>query len=369
MIYLDSAATSFLKPPSVKAEMLNALNTMSSPGRGAYPAAMNAAEKVYECRELICRLMHFSHPENVVFTMNATHALNIAVNTLAKPGSRVVISGYEHNSVTRPLHEMGAVIDVAAGKLFDAEDVLRAFSEKIPNADLVICNHVSNVFGFVQPVEEIAGLCKEYNVPFIIDASQSAGIENIDAERLGAAFIAMPGHKGLMGPQGTGVLLCSERPKPLISGGTGSESVLQYMPEYLPDAAEAGTHNVVGIAGLCAGVRYVLNIGAETIGRYESSMCAEMADMLRKIPAIKVYSASGRAQAGVLSVQHESIDCESFCEMLGKNAVAARCGLHCAPLAHKTAGTVGRGTVRLSFSPFISRQQMLRACGIIWQIS
>ena len=368
MIYLDSAATSFLKPPSVKTEMMNALSTMSSPGRGAYPAAMNAAEKVYECRELVCRLMNFPHPENVVFTMNATHALNIAINTLARAGSRVVISGYEHNSVTRPLHEMGAVIDVAAGRLFDTEDVLRAFSEKIPAADLVICNHVSNVFGFVQPVEKIAKLCKKHKVPFIIDASQSAGIESIDAERLDAAFIAMPGHKGLMGPQGTGVLLCKERPKPLISGGTGSESILQTMPEYLPDAVEAGTHNVVGIAGLCAGIRYVLKTGADTIGRYESSLCAEMADILGRIPALKVYSDSG-AQAGVLSVQHESIDCESFCEMLGKNAVAARCGLHCAPLAHKTVGTIDRGTVRLSFSPFISRQQMLRACRIISRIS
>lgn len=369
MIYLDSAATSFLKPPSVKAAMINALETMSSPGRGAYRAAMNAAEKVYECRELVCRLMNFPHPENVVFTMNATHALNIAIKTLAKAGSRVVVSGYEHNSVTRPLHDLGAEIDVAAGNLFDADDVIRRFADKIPGADLVVCNHVSNVFGFVQPVDEVARLCRKHGVPLIIDASQSAGIEDIDAGSLGAAFIAMPGHKGLMGPQGTGVLLCGESPVPLISGGTGSESILQMMPKYLPDAAEAGTHNVVGIAGLCAGLRYVIRTGAGAIGSYERSLCDEAANILKQIPALRVYSAHGAVQTGVLSIQHEKIDCESLCETIGKRGIAARCGLHCAPLAHKTVGTLDRGTVRLSFSPFISRQQMLRACREISRIS
>ena len=230
MIYLDSAATSFLKPPGVKAAMMRAMDTMSSPGRGAYNAAMLAADKVYECRELACRLFNFNKPERVVFTLNATHALNIAIKSLARRETRVVISGYEHNSVTRPLHDISADVSVAAGELFDPDSVLAAFEEKIPGADLVVCNHVSNVFGFIQPVYEIAEMCSRFGVPLVIDASQSAGIEDLDAERLNADFIAMPGHKGLLGPQGTGILLCKTLPAPLMSGGTGSESIIQSMP-------------------------------------------------------------------------------------------------------------------------------------------
>ena len=369
MIYLDSAATSFLKPRSVKTAMMRAMETMSSPGRGAYPAAMRAADKVYECRSMACSLFNFDKPENVVFTMNATHALNIAIKTLAKPGSRVVVSGYEHNSVTRPLYDIGANVSAAAGALFDPDSVLDAFEEKVPDADLVVCNHVSNVFGFVQPVYEISEICNRRGVPLIIDASQSAGIEKLDCARLNAAFIAMPGHKGLLGPQGTGILLCNALPEPLMSGGTGSESLIQNMPQYLPDRAEAGTHNVVGIAGLCEGIKYVLSKGVENIGGYEARLCHETAERLSRVPLLEVFSGRVGTQAGVLSFRHKTIDCEEFCEKLGRRGIAARCGLHCAPLAHKTAGTADTGTVRISFSPFISHQQVVQACAAIEKIS
>lgn len=370
MIYLDSAATSFLKPPAVKTAMLNAMNSMSSPGRGAYGAAMNAAEKVYECRQLACRLFNFDAPENVVFTMNATHALNIAIKTLAHEGSRIVISGYEHNSVTRPLRELGADIRVAAGKLFDPRSVLGAFEKELNDgAELAVCNHVSNVFGFVQPIYEIADMCAKRGVPLIIDASQSAGIETLDALRLGAAFIAMPGHKGLLGPQGTGILLCSQKPEPIMCGGTGSESRVQTMPEYLPDRAEAGTHNVVGIAGLCEGIKYVLRITPERIGAYERSLCLDCANRLKRTPTLEVFSGSAGTQAGVLSFRCKKLDCETFCERLSERGIAARCGLHCAPLAHESAGTVETGTVRISFSPFISRRQAAKACAVIESIA
>ena len=369
MIYLDSAATSFLKPPGVKAAMMRAMDTMSSPGRGAYGAAMRAADKVYECRELACRLFNFDKPEHVVFTMNATHALNVAIKTLARQESRVVISGYEHNSVTRPLHDIGANVSVAAGELFDPGSVLAEFERKIPGADLVVCNHVSNVFGFIQPVYEISQICKRYGVPLIIDASQSAGVETLDAAMLNADFIAMPGHKGLLGPQGTGILLCKTAPAPLMSGGTGSESLIQSMPDYLPDRAEAGTHNVVGISGLCEGIRYVLSKGADKIGSYEAGLCGSAADILSRVPSLEVFRGGKGTQSGVLSFRHELIDCETFCEKLGSRSIAARCGLHCAPLAHKTAGTDKTGTVRISFSPFTQRRQVVQACSVIEKIS
>ena len=164
-------------------------------------------------------------------------------------------------------------------------------------------------------------------------------------------------------------LLCNESPKPLISGGTGSESLIQIMPEHLPDRAEAGTHNVVGIAGLCEGMKYVLSKGAETIGSYEARLCSGMTERLCRVPSLEVFSGSAGTQAGVLSFRHGTINCEEFCERLGQSGIAARCGLHCAPLAHKSAGTVDTGTVRISFSPFISRRQTMQACTTIEKIA
>lgn len=368
MIYLDSAATSLLKPKSVGIAMQKAMKYMASPGRGSHSAAMLAADKVYECRELACSLFELSEPERVVFTMNASHALNIAIRSIVSKDSTVVISGYEHNSVTRTLHGIGAKVTVVESSLFDTEGAVEAFKTAIPNADAVICNHISNVFGFILPIYEISELCTQYNVPLIIDASQSAGIMNLDMNRLNAAFVAMPGHKGLLGPQGTGILLCNAMPKPLLFGGTGSDSRIQDMPDYLPDAVEAGTHNVVGIAGLAEGIKYILSVGVERIGQYEAELCKCMADRLENASGLEVFSGQNGTQAGVLSVRHKTIGAEELCEELGSRGIAARCGLHCSPLAHKTAGTIDTGTVRFSFSPFVSKKQLVSACNTLERI-
>ncbi len=356
MIYLDAAATTFRKPPAVARAMEEALGSMTSPGRGGYPAAGRAAETVFDCRCEIGELFGVSDPERVVFTHNATHALNIAIKSLVPPGGRAVISGYEHNAVTRPLTALHADIRVAEAPLFHAEAAAEAFRRQIrPGTNAVICCHVSNVFGFIQPLEEIAAICREREVPLIVDASQSAGIIPLDMTALGAAFIAMPGHKGLYGPQGTGVLLCGEGilPKTLLEGGTGTLSLLQEMPDFLPDRLEAGTHNVPGIAGLLEGVRYVRSRGVEAICRGERQLALLAAELLREIPGIRVYAAPGlKNQAGVLSFTAEGVDCEELAEKLGAAGVAVRGGLHCAPLAHRTAGTANTGTVRSSFSDF-----------------
>lgn len=364
MIYLDSAATSLLKPPAVANAVKKAINTMASPGRGAHSAAMLAADTVYDCRVAAAELFDVQQPEQVVFTSNATHGLNIAINSLAKEGTRVLVSGYEHNSVIRPLRELGADITVAESPLFDKSAAIEAFRQNIASADLVICNHVSNVFGFILPIREIAALCSENSVPLIIDASQSAGIENISFSELNARFIAMPGHKGLMGPQGTGILLCKGEVKPLICGGTGSDSISEKMPEYLPDRLEAGTHNVAGIAGLLEGIKYVRRLTPERIGRYETELCGIMAERLERINGLTVYS-SEADRAGVLSIRHESIEPEELCSMLGRKGIAARCGLHCAPLAHRTVGTIRTGTLRLSFSPFLTKDSVNTAAKTI----
>ena len=225
MIYLDNAATTLRKPSSVYRAVRNAMHRAGTPGRGGHRAAMEAAETVYRCRELAAELFDVPYPEQVVFTMNSTHALNIAIRSLVRPGMRVVVSGYEHNAVMRPLYALGAEIRTARGILFDQADVLSAFRRELrEDTGAVVLNHVSNVFGFIQPAAEIADLCRERGIPLILDASQSAGVLPISLKRLGAAFIAMPGHKGLYGPQGTGILLCGRKPEPLLFGGTGSGS-------------------------------------------------------------------------------------------------------------------------------------------------
>ena len=354
MIYLDSAATTFQKPLSVSYAMQRAMRTMSSPGRGGYAAARAAEETAFRCRSLAAELFGVPSPEQVVFTSNATHALNIAIRSLVPEGGRVAVSGYEHNAVTRPLHALGARIKVAASPLFDRAALLRAFENSIsPELDAVVCTHVSNVFGFVLPIEEIAALCRAEGVPLIVDASQSAGILPFELDTLGAAFIAMPGHKGLYGPQGTGLLLCGSDALPLIEGGTGSESLRQSMPDFLPDRLEAGTHNVPGIAGLEAGIAFVRAQRPERILHHSRALIRRAGEGLGKILNVHGFlSLEASLQAGVLSFTVDGLSPESVAEEMAKRGIALRAGLHCAPFAHKTVGTLPDGTVRLSVSAF-----------------
>lgn len=370
LIYLDSAATSMQKPQSVGQAMLRTMRTASSTGRGAHPAAMAASETVLNCRMEIAELFNVSEPDNVVFTLNATHALNIAINATVKSGARVLISGYEHNSVTRPLYARGAEMLVARSPLFDQEAAFEEFKSKISRAEVVVCTHVSNVFGFVLPVERIAELCRENNVPLIIDASQSAGVLPLDFAALGAKYIAMPGHKSLLGPQGTGVLLCEQPGEPLMFGGSGSYSYSPEMPEFLPDRYEAGTLNVSGIAGLLEGVRYVKRKGESAILRHEKAMISLLSDALSKYPAVRQYrSRDMSCQTGVLSIVVENRDCSEAAEFLANKSIAVRSGLHCSPEAHKTVGTNQSGTVRFSVSPFTTRREVLTAAAALGEFA
>ena len=273
-----------------------------------------------------------------------------------------MISGYEHNAVTRPLRALGAEVRVAEAPLFDREAQLAAFERQLDgDVKAVLCTHVSNVFGFVLPVGEIAALCRARGIPFVLDASQSAGCLPVRMGELGAAFIAMPGHKGLYGPQGTGLLLCGAETKPLLQGGTGSASALQDMPEFLPDRLEAGTHNMPGIAGLLEGLRYVRAQGTERILAHERRLLRPAGEALARIPGITVFQAEEpAAQAGVLSLRIYGMDCEAAGEALGRRGIAVRAGLHCAPLAHRSAGTLETGTVRVSVSAFNTQQELRR---------
>ncbi len=345
MIYLDNGATSFHKPPAVYRAVMDAMRSCANPGRGGYAAAMAAARKIYGCREAAGDLFE-CEPEQVVLTTSCTHGLNIAIRSLVKPGGKVIVSGFEHNAVTRPLHALQAQVVVAGRKLFDWEDMLSRFASALRGgADAAVFTHVSNVFGYVLPVKEMAALCRHHGVPFIVDAAQSAGTLPVSLRELGADFIAMPGHKGLLGPQGTGLLLCGREGRPLLQGGTGSESAVQEMPDYLPDRLEPGTLNVPGFAGLREGLRYLNRTGIASIHNREHEQMKKCINGLQRL-GMKVFS--GPHQAATVSFL-PGLDCEEAADTLARQGIAVRAGLHCAPYAHESAGTLQTGTVRVSF--------------------
>lgn len=343
MIYLDNGATSFRKPPAVYRAVVEAMESCANPGRGGYPAARKAADVLFACREQAGRLFECL-PEQVVLTASCTQGLNIAIRSLVKPGNNVVISGFEHNAVTRPLHALGAKIRVAGRKLFDWEDTLASFEKQLDGADAAVFTHVSNVFGYILPITEMAKLCRDRGVPFVIDGAQSAGTLPVSLNALGADFIAMPGHKGLLGPQGTGLLLCREGAEPLLYGGTGSNSRAQRMPAELPDRLEAGTLNVPGYAGLREGLRYLNQTGTDRIFAREHHLLLQCIGGLQKA-GMKVFA--GEHQASTVSFL-PGTDCEEAAAFLAGQGIAVRAGLHCAPYAHESAGTLETGTVRIS---------------------
>lgn len=343
MIYLDNGATSFRKPQTVYRAVQEAMHSCANPGRGGYGAAKKAADVVFRCREEAGKLFSCL-PEQVVLTTSCTHGLNLAIRSLVKPGSTVVVSGFEHNAVIRPLYALGVKIRVAGRKLFSWEDTLNEFETQLQGADAAVFTQISNVFGYILPVEQMAALCRERGIPFVIDAAQSAGILPISLEKLGADYIAMPGHKGLLGPQGTGLLLCKDGGEPLIYGGTGSYSRQLTMPPDLPDRLEAGTLNVPGYAGLSEGLRFLNQTGVESIFRREHRLLGKCIRGLQEA-GMRVYA--GEHQASTVSFL-PGMDCEEAAEALARQGIAVRAGLHCAPCAHESAGTLETGTVRVS---------------------
>ena len=361
MIYLDSGATSFRKPPAVARAMAWAVENCANPGRGGHQPAMAAAEAVFRCRKE-AGLLFSLPPEQVVFTVNCTQGLNMAIRTLVGPGDRVLISGFEHNAVTRPLYALGAEVLVAGRRLFDWEDTLEDWENNLKKGPkAAVFTQVSNVFGYILPTRQMAELCRKYKVPFVIDAAQGAGTLDLSMEELGADFAAMPGHKGLLGPQGTGLLLCGRTPAPLLYGGTGSLSREQEMPEFLPDRAEAGTLNVPGICGLLAGIRFVRKTGPGKLLAREAAQARRAGRGLQKL-GCRVFI--GPHQAGTVSFV--TGDCERTARYLGTMGICTRAGLHCAPLAHESAGTIETGTVRVSYGMDASEGQtaaLLRALG------
>lgn len=364
MIYLDNAATTFPKPEAVRRAVRRCIGEWcGNPGRSGHRLSVAAAAAIYACREAIADLFG-GEPENVVFTLNATYALNLAVRVFSRPGGEILISGLEHNAVLRPVAARRdcsyAVFDGIGGD----EAVLQSLRGRMTaRTSLVVCSHVSNVCGITLPVERIGALCRERGIRFVIDASQSAGIRPLDLRRCQADAICAPGHKGLYGIQGSGFLLFSrengERAAYLpefISGGTGVSSLQLTMPEALPERYEAGTLPTPAVAGLRAGIAEIRRLGVAGIGERERALGEELKEKLLNIPGITVYAAE--RQGGTVLFNLDGIPSERVAEQLDARGFCLRGGFHCSPLAHRALGTGENGAVRASFSIFSRRREI-----------
>lgn len=359
MIYLDYAATSWPKPPEVLQAMSDFLEYAGgNPGRSGHRLSIAAGRIVYGAREAVAELFHVSDPLHVIFTHNVTYALNLALRGLLKPGDPVVTTSIEHNSVMRPLRALereGVRLSVA-GCTPDGQLDLNALRTAVtPATRLVVVTHASNVVGTLLPLKEIAEVAHQAGALLLVDAAQTAGVIPIDQPALGIDLLAFTGHKGLHGPAGTGGLVIGDQVniselQPLVRGGTGSRSELEEQPELLPDKYESGTPNGIGIAGLGAGVRWILERGVDTIRSHESELADTLIEGLLNIPGVIVYGTCDAAKmTAVISCtvagQHVS---QTGLRLDDEFEMLCRVGLHCAPAAHKTIGTFPEGTVRLA---------------------
>ena len=358
VIYLDNAATTWPKPEAVYIAVDAAMREHgANPGRGSYRMSVDAQRIVDDARQEVCHLFNAPAPERVIFTLNCTDALCIALKGLIKAGDRVVTGPYEHNSVVRPLsslHRSGAQLAVTKPTKALGID-LDHFRELCRDrVDYVVISHVSNVIGSVSPIKEIAEITHECGGLLLLDAAQSAGDLEIDMQDLGVDVLAAPGHKGLYGPMGTGVLVLSAPLpiKPLREGGTGFASENPEQPEEYPWRLEAGTLNLPGIAGLAAGVRFVKSVGLNAIAEHEAGLAKALADGLRQINDVTVYC-EPMPRTGVVSFRLDGQDAALTGALLDEGfRIAVRTGLHCAPTTHRAIGTFPGGTVRVSFGQF-----------------
>ncbi|RKD21609.1 cysteine desulfurase family protein [Caminicella sporogenes DSM 14501] len=361
-VYLDNGATSFPKAPGVAESMIYYINNVGcNINRGAYDTSYEAENVVFETRELICKLFNFDKPENVIFTKNITESLNILIKGLIKKGDHVIVSSMEHNAVMRPINslvkkgvEFSRVMCDEFGRL-KSEDIKKYIKE---NTKAVIMTHSSNVCGTVLDLEEVGKICRERNIKFIIDSAQTAGFLDLDYKKLGADAVAFTGHKGLLGPQGIGGFIINDNlvseMESLIEGGTGSLSEYELQPDYMPDKFEAGTLNIPGIYGLNAALKYLNKEGLEAIREKELYLVKHFLEKINNIEGIRLVGKNDiKDRTGVVSIDFKNHDNAEISYRLYKEfGIKTRCGLHCAPSAHKTLKTFPNGTVRFSFSHF-----------------
>ena len=378
MIYLDNAATGFPKPPEVSREVDTCIRTYcGNPGRGSHMLALRAAEKIYECREELASLFGSPHPECLCFTLNTTMAINTVIKGLVRRGDHVLISDMEHNAVLRPLERLAAegilTYDVFPTHVrkpdVGACEILSEIEARIrPHTRLLIAAHASNVCSFALPLAEIGALCRKNGILFAVDAAQSAGHLPIDVTEMRIDALCFPSHKGLWGPQGCGGVLWAEDvfADTLVEGGSGYHSLDPFMPQEPPERYEAGTLPTPAIAGLLEGVRACRRYGIDRIHAHERALFSHLYQNLNMLPRVTVFAPHHAGAVLLFSV--EGTPADLLGQALNERGFCVRTGYHCAPLAHKTLGTPAGGAVRVSFSPYTTREELDCFCNALEKI-
>lgn len=379
MIYLDNAATTFPKPMSVTRAVDEALKKYgANPGRSGHEMTLKTSEEIYRCRKKAAAMFGAESAQDVAFTLNCTYALNMAIKGSIKQGCHVITSNLEHNAVIRPLYALqkqGIItFDVARVIPNDSEATVKEFERLIrPNTSVIVCTHVSNVFGVVVPVGEIGSMAAQRGITFIVDAAQSAGVLPVSLKGMNIDYLCMPGHKGLYGPMGTGLLISSKggQLSTIIEGGTGSMSEDYNQPDFMPDRLESGTVNTAGIIGLSAGLDFISRKGIESLYYSELRLTQMLFDGIKAQGNIEFYTPRPVSPyyAPVLSFNISNLPSGETGELLAEKGIAVRAGLHCAPLAHNSFGTIRNGTVRMCPSAFTTRQEIERTVSAVTKIA
>lgn len=370
MIYLDNAATSFPKPDKVYLASDQALRQFSgNPGRSGHKISLQASAHVERARRLCAQLFNVTAPERIVFTLNTTDALNLAIKGAIGPGDHVITDTMEHNSVVRPLYALaktGVEVTKIPSSLDFGLSVEKVKENLRPNTKMLVCTHISNVTGTVNDIKALGALCRDSDILFLVDGAQSAGLREIDVQEMNIDLLAFPGHKGLLGPQGTGGLYIREdlRLNCLRQGGTGTHSELPYQPEELPMRYESGTLNVTGLAGLAAGIEFIMEEGLDKIQKKERDLTDQLLNALRQIPGVQIYGpAISYDRGSVISFNLQDWSPGDLAAVLDANFdIAVRAGLHCAPDTHDMLGTLQTGgTVRIGLS-YLNTEAEVEAC-------
>ncbi len=377
MIYLDNAATTYPKPEKVYDSIMDCMkNYCANPGRAGHKLAMRAAREIYDARENIAKLFNIDNPMNVIFTNNATDSLNLAIKGVVKSGDHIITTSMEHNSVIRPIKSLenhgveNTIVQCDKEGFLNIEDLKKAIK---PNTKLIVTTHASNVVGTLIDIKAVGEVAKEHNLLYLVDASQTAGVYDINVSDFNVDMIAAPGHKCLLGPQGTGILYIREglNVNILKEGGTGSKSEDLFQPDLVPDKYEAGTHNTPGIVGLNEGVKFVLEKGIDNIRIHEEELCEYMLNKLEAVPNIIVYGTKdSKKRAAVIAINIGNMDSGEITFLLDSQyQIATRSGIHCSPLAHQTLGTLEQGVVRFSLGYFNTKSDIDEAIRALIEIA
>jgi len=360
MIYLDNPATSMKKPQIVYDMMYkNTVNCSVNAGRGSHFASIRGAEGIAKTQEELAELFNIKTPERIAFTQNATYALNMAISGFLSPRDHVIITSMEHNSVLRPVHRLCSYTIVKADNqgIINPADIQHAI---LKNTKMIITTHASNVCGTIMPVYEIGEICKKYNIPYLLDCAQTAGAVEIDVEAMNVSMLAFSGHKGLLGPLGTGGLYVSDKIElnPVIVGGTGTESGNRNQPKTMPDMLHSGTMNTPAVMTLAESVRYIKNIGVKNIGAKEKNLAVYLIDGLLNIDGVRVYGLRDGNRNGTVAFNIGNLDSQEVSDILNNDyKIATRGGYHCSYIAHETLGTQKTGAVRAGFGAFSTKQE------------